>query len=340
MRARLKNGLLAAAVLVAGTASLYAFHRARSPHRTEPREGPSRPAEVLRVGYFPAVTHAVPLLGFADGDFARAAGPAVHVERIEFSAGPSAVEALFAGSIDMAYVGPNPALNAYLRSRGRIRVVAGAASGGAALVVREGIGGVRDIRRLATPQLGNTQDVSARAWLRKHEGAAVDIVPLRPPDQLTTFLKGDIDAAWTVEPWVSRLVAEGGGRVLVDERDLWPDGRFPTTLLVVDRRFLEANPEIVRRWLSAHADVVRRLRSEPDARGRVNAELGRLVGKPLAPAVLEGAFGRMEFTWDPMLEALKRSARQAYDLGYLGKEAPELADLFDPEPLREALRSR
>ncbi|HYF00271.1 MAG TPA: ABC transporter substrate-binding protein [Planctomycetota bacterium] len=337
MQARVAHGILAAAILAAGLGGLYAFHRALTPHR-RPRVETAKPADIVRIGYFANITHAVPLLGLADGDFARALGPGVRLERVEFGAGPSAVEALFAGSIDMAYVGPNPALNAHLRSRGEVKVIAGAARGGAALVVRRGVGSAAEIRRLATPQLGNTQDVAARAWLRAQGLLDVKVIPLRPPDQLTALVKGEIDAAWTVEPWVSRLVLDAGGRVLVDERDLWPDGRFPTTLLVAGRRFVEANPDLVRRWLRAHVEVVGRLQSSPDARARVNAELGRLVGKPLSEGVLREAFGRMEPTWDPLPAALRQNARQAFELDYLDKVPPDVENLFDLAPLERVLR--
>lgn len=344
MRAQLKSGVLALAVLAAGVGALYAVHRLRAPHRKPWGAGSTQAAKVVRVGIFPNVTHAVPLLGLAQGDFARALGPEVRIETVEFNAGPSAVEALFAGSIDMAYLGPNPAINAHQRARGSVRIVAGAASGGAALVVRgdAGISTAADLkgRKLATPQLGNTQDVAARAWLREKGVEGVNLLPIRNPDQLSAFLQKDIDAAWTVEPWVSRLVREAGGRLLLDERELWPERRFPTTLLLVDRRFLETNPALVRAWLRAQVEVVDRAAADPaKARVTLNAELARLTGKALKSEVLEDAWGRFELGWDPLAAALERNARMAFDLGYLGKEPPDLAGLVETGPLNEVLRA-
>lgn len=344
MRAQLKSGVLALAVLAAGVGALYGIHRLRAPHRKPMVVGTGQPARVVRVGVFPNVTHAVPLLGLAGGDFARALGPDVRIEAVEFNAGPSAVEALIAGSIDLAYIGPNPAINAHEKARGTVRIVAGAASGGASLVVRgdAGIATAADLkgRRLATPQLGNTQDVAARAWIREKAVEGVNLLPIRNPDQLSAFLQKDIDAAWTVEPWVSRLVREAGGRILLDERDLWPERRFPTTLLLVDRRFLETNPALVRNWLRAHVQVVDRAAADPaTARRELNADLAKRTGKALPPGVLEDAWGRFELGWDPLAAALERNARQAFELGYLGKAAPDLGGLFDLGLLNEVLRA-
>jgi NitT/TauT family transport system substrate-binding protein len=344
MRAQLKSGVLALVIAFGGSALLYAVHRAREPHRRPAGNGPVAASTTVRVGYFPNLTHAVPLLGLSQGDFARTLGPGVRIEKMEFNAGPSAVEALFAGSVDMAYVGPNPAINAHQRAPGSVRIVAGAASGGASLVVRGDaeIRGPEDLkgRRLATPQLGNTQDVAARAWLRGRAMKDVEVIPVKNPDQLTAFLQKDIDAAWTVEPWVSRLVREAGGRVLLDERELWPGGRFPTTVLLVERRFLEANPGLVRAWLKAHVEVVERAKADPAAARRaLNAELQRLTGKALKAEVLEDAWSRFETTWDPLPAALDRNARQAFDEGYLGKEPPDLRGLFDLGPLNDVLRA-
>ena len=344
MRAQLRSGLLALAVLAAGVGALYGLHRLRAPHRKPMLAGTGQAARVVRVGIFPNVTHAVPLLGLAQGDFARALGPEVRIETVEFNAGPSAVEALFAGSIDLAYIGPNPAINAHQRQPGSVRIVAGAADGGASLVVRgdAGIASPADLkgRKLATPQLGNTQDVAARAWLREKGLEGVALLPMRNPDQLSAFLQKDIDAAWTVEPWVSRLVREAGGRILLDERELWPGRRFPTTLLLVDRRFLETNPLLLRNWLRAQVEVVERAQADPAAARRaLNAELARLTGKALKAEVLEDAWSRFSLTWDPLPEALERNARQAFELGYLGKTPPDLQGLFDLGPLNDVLRA-
>ena len=173
---------------------------------------------------------------------------------------------LFAGAIDMTYVGPNPAINGYVRSNGEaLRVVAGAASGGASLIVRNdsGINKPEDFhgKRVASPQFGNTQDVALRNWLKNHgmktndKGGDVQIVPMANPDQLTLFLKKDLDAAWAPEPWATRLIHEGNGRLFLDERTLWPNGQFVIGLLVVNTKFLKAHPDLVKNWIRANVDL-------------------------------------------------------------------------------------
>ena len=191
------------------------------------------PATAIRVGAFPNITHAQAMVGKANGWFDKAMGPQVKIQWTSFNAGPSAIEALFAGAIDMTYVGPNPAINGYVRSNGEaLRIIAGATSGGAALVVRgdSGINRPEDFhgKRIASPQMGNTQDVALRAWLKsqglktRDKGGDVEVMPVANPDQLTLFLKKEIDAAWAPEPWASRLVHDAGGKIFLDERSLWP----------------------------------------------------------------------------------------------------------------------
>ena len=307
---------------------------------------------VVRVGFFPNLTHAQALIGMANGAFTKALGERVVVDPYLFNAGPSAVEALFAGALDITYIGPNPAINAYVRSKGEaVRIVAGACSGGAALVVRDdaNIANVEDFRgkRIATPQLGNTQDVSARAWLRKHglapkeAGGDVRIIPMMNPDQLTLFLRKEIDAAWAIEPWASRLIKEGGGRLFLDERTLWPNGQFVTVHLLASAKFLRQHADIVKAWLGAHVDLTLWIDAHrEEAKKIVNAEIQRLVGKGLRPDVVHEAFSRMEFTHDPIRTSLTAFARMAYDLGFLGRERPNLAGIYDLTLVNEVLKGK
>src|SRR5450432_185937 len=221
---------------------------------------------VVRVGAFPNITHAQAMVGKANGWFEKALGPSAKIEWTSFNAGPSAIEALFSGAIDMTYVGPNPAITGYVRSNGEaLRVISGAASGGASLIVRNdsGINKPEDFhgKRVASPQFGNTQDVALRNWLKNHgmktndKGGDVQIVPMANPDQLTLFLKKDLDAAWAPEPWATRLIHEGNGRLFVDERTLWPDGQFVIGLLVVNTKFLKEHPDLVKNWIRANVDL-------------------------------------------------------------------------------------
>ncbi len=210
------------------------------------------PAEQVRLGYFATVTHAPALVGLERGFFADELGETELTTQV-FGAGPAAIEALDAGAIDAAFVGPNPAISAYLRSDGAsLRIVSGAASGGAQLVVRDGIDVPGDLvgATLASPQLGGTQDVALRTWLaeeglesRLRGGGDVTITPTSSALTLQLFREGTIDGAWLPEPWASRLVVDAGAHVLVDERELWPGGQFPTTYLVVSTRFLAEHPD-------------------------------------------------------------------------------------------------
>jgi NitT/TauT family transport system substrate-binding protein len=282
----------------------------------------SRPPEaVFRLGYFPNVTHAQALVGVDDGTFGRALPGRLQTRM--FNAGPAAMEAVLAGDLDATYVGPGPASVAFLRTHGEgLRVVAGAASGGAALVVRdarapEELAG----KRVASPQLGSTQDVALRTWLRGHgllEGARkVEVTPLANRDILALFARGDLAGAWVPEPWGARLVAEAGGRVLVDERTLWPGGRFPTTVLVVSARALERRRADVVAVVRAHVELTRRWERDRAGFARLaNEAYGRRTGKPLAEAVARDAFSRIEPIADPLAPALAELARQTQALGF------------------------
>jgi NitT/TauT family transport system substrate-binding protein len=332
-----------ASCAVIGVALLFLFHEWRPAKEFEVARVPD-PAgrKVLRVGFFPTVTHAQALIGLSNGAFRNALAPEVEVEAYPFSAGPAAVEALFGGSIDLAYVGPNPAINACVRSRGgAVRILAGGSSGGSALVVRGEISDFRG-KKLATPQLGNSQDVAARSWLRSQglsPGRDVEVIPLKNPDQLSLFQRKEIHAAWTVEPWVSRLVHEGGGKVFLDERSLWPDGAFASTVLLVNTRFLRDHPDLIRKWLRAHVEITREIVAHPEkARKAVNAELARIVGKGLSEEVLTAAFSRVAFTWDPLIGSIQESARSAFAEGFLGKTKPDLSEIQDLHLLNDVLK--
>src|SRR6202140_3188303 len=307
---------------------------------------------VLRVGYFPNITHAQALVGRANGQFEKALGAGARIEWKAFNAGPSAIEALFANAIDLAYVGPNPAVTGYVRSQGEaVRLIAGAASGGASLVVREGSGikSASDFhgKKVATPQQGNTQDVALRAWLRanglkpREKGGDVQVLPISNPDQLTLFLKGEIDAAWAPEPWAARLVREGGGRIFLDERDLWPDHQFVVTNLIVSPKFLKEHPDVVKNFLRAHVELTEWInKNAAQAKQILNEQLQKETGKSLAPEVLEDAFSRMQVTYDPIRSSLLKSTQEAFDEGFLGRTKPDLSGLYDLTLLNEVLREK
>jgi NitT/TauT family transport system substrate-binding protein len=309
-------------------------------------------SSVVRVGAFPNITHAQAMVGKANGWFDKAMGTQTKVQWTSFNAGPSAIEALFAGAIDMTYVGPNPAINGYVRSNGEaLRVVAGAASGGASLVVRSdsGITKPEDFhgKRIASPQFGNTQDVALRNWLKQHgmksndKGGDVQIIPLANPDQLTLFLKKDLDAAWAPEPWATRLVREGNGRLFVDERTLWPNGQFVIGLLVVNAKFLKAHPDMVKNWIRANVELTDWINAHPaEAKKLLNQQIQRETGKALPPDVLDDAYSRLQITYDPLHAALNSAAKQAFDAGFLGRQMPDLSGLYDLTILNQILAEK
>ncbi len=293
----------------------------------------ARPVDpsVLRVGHLFNVTHGAALAAIESGRLVRALAP-VRVETRAFTAGPAVIEALLGGAIDLAYSGPPPVFAAHLRSRGRaLALLAGACSGGAGLVVRAGLrfDGPRSLahRTLVTPQLGNTQDVALRGYLLRHglapieRGGTVRVLPLSSSECFNQFRLGRVDAAWVAEPTLSRLLAQAGGTLALDERTLWPSGRFATAILVVRAEYLRHARANVARALSIHRDEVSRLsRGEHASRALVATALARALGRPLPAAVLEGGFSRCDFTDDPMIDTLLAQGRASQRLGFLPDE--------------------
>ncbi len=271
-----------------------------------------------------------------------------------FSAGPSLIEALFANQIDVAYVGPNPTINGYVVSDGNgLKVISGAASGGAVFVVRNesGINSRKDLdnRILASPQLGNTQDVALRKYIiesgfkTKENGGNVTVVQATPSDILTLFLKKQIDGAWVPEPWGARLVKEAGGRILVDERSLWPDGKFITANIIARSDYLKNNPDIIKKFLSANIDETIWLDKNKNIGIKLfNQALKNITGRTIRQDELADAWSRLTFTYDPIKSSLLQSANSAYDLGFLakGKERPNLSGLYDLTILNNILNQR
>jgi NitT/TauT family transport system substrate-binding protein len=296
----------------------------------------------LRVGYFPNVTHAQGVVGShttreKHGWFEERLGPDVTIQWYPFNAGPSAMEAIFAGSIDLTYVGPNPALNAYIRSEGdEIRVLAGATEGGAALVV-QGDGRIKlaadfQGRQVATPQLGNTQDVAARAWLKKQNfkitltGGDVLVVPTANADQLGLFQQGKLDAAWTVEPWVSRLELEAGGKVFLEQPDA------VTTVLVSSVKFLQAHPALAEKFRAAHVELTAWLNAQPEqARALVRAGLSAEIRREMSAAIITSAWARLKFTEQVTQAQFTVLVGEAQSVGFLRNAIP-LDRLFSKKP--------
>ncbi len=310
--------------------------------------GPLLDAVTVRFGVFPNITHAPGLVELADGGRLSKLLPNASIEVSAFNSGTRAVEAMFADAIDITFVGPNPAINAYAQSKGTaVRIISGSTSGGAFLVVRPEIRTAADLRgrKIASPSLGNTQDVALRAWLGSQGlatdtagGGDVEVIPQENAQTLETFIAGTIDGAWVPEPWATRLIREAGARVLVDERDLWPDGQYVTTHLMVATTFLDANPEVVRRILLATIQAVDFANASPaEAQAIVNGEIEKYTTKKLGEDLLKAAWGNLTFTVDPVAGSLGKSASDAEALGLL-RDPGDLAGLYDLGPLNAILR--
>lgn len=308
--------------------------------------GDSRPS--LRIAYFPNLTHAPALVGVARGEFQKELR-GYFIEPKVVNAGPDAMEALLAGEVDVAYVGPSPAVNTYLKSGGKaLKILAGACSGGASLVARGdlNIRSIRDLdrRKVAVPQLGGTQDVSIRHFLEvnglapQEHGGTVAVIPVKNPDILALFLNKQIDAAWVPEPWASRLKQDADATTVVDERDLWSGRSFTTTVVVARAEFLRQHPDAVEAILRAHVSTVAWLKRNPDEAQRVvNSELKRLTGKALSSTILQEAWSRLSFTDNPNRENVQEFTNAAAKAGYL-RGTLDLAGAFDPGKLALARR--
>ena len=303
----------------------------------------------LRLGYFANVTHAPAVIGEEAGLFADALGPDVDIEYTYFGSGTEAIEALFAGAIDASFIGPNPAINGFAESDGEaLRIVSGTTSGGASLVVNEEITSPEQLegKTLSTPSLGNTQDVAAKAWLIDQgfevsaEGSGdVTILPQDNADTLTAFQQGTIDGAWVPEPWATRLVLEGGGHVLVNESDLWPDGDFVTTHLIAGTDYLEENPAIVKGLIAGLLDAIELTESDPaQAQQLTNAGIERVTTAALPEAVITGAWENLRFTPDPIASSLEKSKSDAVEVGLL--DDVDLTGIYDLTLLNEVLADR
>ena len=294
---------------------------------------------VLRVGHFPNITHAQALVAHnlsrqGKGWFEERLGPGTKIEWFVYNAGPSAMEAVFAHSIDLTYVGPGPALNAYTKSNGaEVRLIAGAANGGAALVVQpdQNLKTPADFRgkKIATPQLGNTQDIACRAWLIggglkiTQLGGDAQVLPAQNPDQLALFQQKRVDAVWTIEPWVSRLERESGGKILIEERDV------ATTILVSSVKNLAEKRELAKKFVQAHAELTDWMVKNPEeAQKIIQAELREETKSEMAPDLIAQSWKRIVFTSETPRAAVESFMQSSLKTGFL-KTAPDLSKLFE-----------
>jgi NitT/TauT family transport system substrate-binding protein len=304
-------------------------------------------AAKLRLGYFPNITHAPALVGIQNKLFEEKLVDIV-LETKTFNAGPSAIEALFSGAIDATYIGPNPAITGWAQSKGSaLHIIAGTTSGGAGLVVKPEIDSPQDLRgkKIASPQLGNTQDVALRYWLKEQGfktdtsgGGDVSVLPTPNSEIVTAFASGALDGAWVPEPFLSRLIVENKGKLLKDEKEEWPGGQFVTTHLIVSTKFLDENPDAVSKLLEGHVAAVDHISANRDAAAKAaNAQIEALSGKPLSDEILHAAFGNLTFTVDPIAPSLYGSARHAEEIGLL--KPVDLSGIYKLDLLNKLLES-
>ncbi|HTI14688.1 MAG TPA: ABC transporter substrate-binding protein [Dictyobacter sp.] len=305
----------------------------------------------VNLGYFPNITHAIALVGVQRGTFQQAIGPNKLTTHV-FNAGPDEIQALLSGNIDIAYVGPNPAINGYVRSNGSaLKIIAGASSGGALFIVRPGahITSPADLngKKIADPQQGGTQDISLRHYLQQHnlkttqQGGTVNILPMDNATILNEFKAGQIDGAWVPEPYASRLIIEDHGTVFVDERNLWPNKQFTTTDLIVRTAFLNAHPDIVKELLQAHVETAQYINNNlSSAITIVNNQLKALTQKSYSTQILDSAFHNLSITYDPLVSTLYEQANDEYTLGFLGSSKPDVTNIVDLDPLNSVLASK
>jgi NitT/TauT family transport system substrate-binding protein len=293
------------------------------------------------LGFFPNVTHAQAVLGVTSGDFQKAVGP-VKFNSQQFNAGPSLIEALFAGQIDVGYVGPGPVINAFARSQGNgIRVISGSAANGVLIVARKGSGITKmtDLkgRKIATPQHGNTQDIAARHYLAATLGQTdtENVLPIANADQIGMLLNGKIDAAWDPEPWGSLLMTQTGATLVGQEKDLWPGHEFSLTVIVTTPEFLANHADVVAKLLTVHRDWTNRLNSNPaDCIPKLEAGLATLTGKALPPGVVADSVSHVKFTDEPLPGTFTANAQWAASQG-VAKTQSDLSGLVDLSVLQK-----
>ncbi|MFF5933160.1 aliphatic sulfonate ABC transporter substrate-binding protein [Streptomyces sp. NPDC012508] len=321
---------------------------AKSDQKKVAAEGEKLSADTVRLGYFPNLTHATALVGDQEGIIQKELG-GTQLKVSTFNAGPSEIEALNAGSIDIGFIGPSPSINGYAKSKGKnLRIISGSASGGVKLVVNpKKIKTLDDVKgkRIATPQLGNTQDVAflnwaaEKGWKVDAQSGKGDVSVLRTDNKVTpdAYKTGSIDGAWVPEPTASKIVSEGG-KVLLDEASLWPDNKFVITNIIVSQKFLAEHPDVVEAVLRGSVATNKWINANPDkAKASANAKLEELTGKPLGAKVIDGAWPSIRFTNDPLASTLQAQADHAVEAGLL--EKPDLGGIYDLKHLNKILKA-
>jgi NitT/TauT family transport system substrate-binding protein len=332
-------GFIKRSLVVLGAGALLLGAAGCSGTSSTPKAAADGTASELRLGYFPNVTHATAVYGVETGIFQKSLG-STKLSTKTFNAGPEAIEALRGGALDAAFLGPNPAINGFTQTDGSLlRIVAGATSGGASLVTQPDITDVAQLagKKVATPQVGNTQDVAAKYYF-KDKGVKANVIAVPNADVEQAFSSKSISAAWVPEPYASRLVLNDGGKKLVDEATLWPGGKFVTTQLVVTQKFLKAYPAAVEELLKGLIEASDKVATKsPDVQATVNAALKKLSGKSLKPAVLASAFAALTPTVDPVASSLKTDLEHGVEIG-VTKQA-DVKGIYDLTILNKLLKA-
>ena len=294
----------------------------------------------IRVAFFPSIGHIIPIVGLEEKIFEKGIGEEKQIETKLFDSGPQVIESLFSNSIDIAYVGPGPIINGFLKSDGKdIKILSGAASGGASFIIQpnSGLESLEnfDGKRIASPQISNSQDVSLRHYLESHglksveNGGTVFVLNISNPDIYTLFAKGDIDGAWVPEPWATILVQELDGIRLFNEEKLWPNEEFASVLLIVRTEYLENNPETIQKWVESHEKIVTWINSNPDkSKSLFSSFLIDYMGKSLPTKIIDESFSNITITSDPIKNSVIIFAERADSLGYLGRDGYNLDGIF------------
>ncbi|WP_299540063.1 aliphatic sulfonate ABC transporter substrate-binding protein [uncultured Streptomyces sp.] len=354
IRTTVRRSLVAAAALpllaVALTACGYGSDSKddAAPKADASAGGAKLSADTVKIGYFPNLTHATALVGIQEGTFQKELG-GTKVQSSTFNAGPSEIEALNAGSIDIGFIGPSPSINGYTKSQGKgLRIIGGSASGGVKLVVNpDKIKKIADLKgkKIATPQLGNTQDVAFLNWISEQgwkvdaQSGKGDVSVVRSDNKVTpdAYKAGSLDGAWVPEPTASKLVAEGA-KVLLDESTLWPDKQFVITNIIVSQKFLTEHPDVVEAVLRGSVKTNKWINANPDeAKASANKALETLSGKALAPEIIDPAWKSIQITNDPLAATLNSQAEHAVKAGLL--EEPNLQGIYDLKPLNKVLKA-
>ena len=304
-------------------------------------------SDEIHVAFFPSISHVVPIVGIENNIFQENLTEQKIIEVKIFDSGPQVIESLFAKSIDLAYVGPGPIINGFLKSNGQdLKILAGAANGGASFIIQKdsGLDSIENFqgKRIASPQISNTQDVSLRHYLSTHglepveKGGTVFVINISNPDIYTLFAKGDIDGAWVPEPWATILVEELGGVRLFNESQFWPEKQFSSVLLIGRTNFIEQNPETVEKWILSNQKTAEWINSNPDKTKMIyNEFMQDYMGKTFSKKIVDESFSNLEITSDPIKNSVLTFAERADSLGYLGRSGYNLDGLFYNENISQ-----